>query len=296
MGENTPISLAAAREAWLADGRFRRLSRRTLEEYERVSGLVLDFARTRLEGEPRLADLTPALARSWMSGRALQPASVAAYVRALRALSRWSGREYGVPEPLAGLRPPRVDPPPIAVFSAAELRRLLELAPPHLAYAITLLAESGLRVSEACAVELTDIDARWLQVRHGKGGRPRKVPVSALLARATGLYLTRIRPALVGPAVDRLLVNRRGRAWTRDSLRHALRRLGAQAAIAGVRVSPHTFRHQFAHDVAFGGGSLIVLRDVMGHRSVSMVERYAVPDDEARQALVRRRTPLGQRR
>jgi integrase/recombinase XerD len=48
-------------------------------------------------------------------------------------------------------------------------------------------------------------------------------------------------------------------------MRLARRRLGRRAGIEGVRVSPHTFRRQFAHDVTFAGGSLIALRDVLGH-------------------------------
>jgi integrase len=264
----SPISLSEAREAWLADAHFRRLSPRTIEEYERVSRHVIEHIGNSLGHEPALTDLTAASVRDWINQRPLRPASVAAYVRALRAFARWCQREYDVREPLRGLRPPQVVPTPVVLFSAAQLRALLEQASPLLAYAITLLAETGLRVSEAIALETDDIDGLWLRVRRGKGGRSRQVPVSTTLARATGVYLRQIRREWPqAQAQSRLLLNARGGPWTRHALRTALRRLGGRAGLNGMRVSPHTFRHQFAHDIAFNGGSLIALRDVLGHRS-----------------------------
>lgn len=286
MGE---ITFHQSRAAWLQDARFRGLSPRTIHEYDRVSTAFGEFLSL---PEIDLASLRAADVRRWLLGRSLKPASVAAYVRALRAFSRWCAREYGIAEPLAGLRPPRVDPTPVAVFTTEQLRALLDAAPMHLAYVITLLAETGLRVSEAVAVNLDDIADGWLLVRRGKGGRPRRVPVSGLLTRATEVYLAQVRPPLAQPRSERLLVNSYGIGWTPSAVRLALRRLGRRAGIEGVRVSPHTFRHQFAHDVAFAGGSLIALRDVLGHHSVTMVERYAVPDDAARRELVHQRTPL----
>lgn len=286
MGE---ITYEQARTAWLEDASFRGLSPRTIHEYDRVSAAFGAFLG---QSQIELATLRAADVRRWLRDRPLKPASVAAYVRALRAFSRWCAREYRIDEPLAGLRPPRVEPTPVPVFSADQLRALLDAAPLHLAYAITLLAETGLRISEAVALQLDDLDTGWLRVRRGKGGRPRGVPISAVLAEATEVYLARARSAMARPSCERLLVNSQGRAWTPNAVRLALRRLGVRAQISGVRVSPHTFRHQFAHDVAFAGGSLLALRDVLGHHSVTMVERYAVPDDTARRELVLRRTPL----
>ena len=82
--------------------------------------------------------------RAWLNDRQppLQPASAAGYVRSLRAFARWCGREYKTSDPLAGLQPPRVDPTPVPVFSPEQLRALLEAAPLHLAYTITLLADT----------------------------------------------------------------------------------------------------------------------------------------------------------
>lgn len=100
------VRLSDAREAWLEDARFRRLSPATLREYDRVSAAVVEFVAVEVGKEPPIAELTPRLVRRWLMERPtqLRPASVAAYVRPLRAFSRWCAREYGFAEPLASRR------------------------------------------------------------------------------------------------------------------------------------------------------------------------------------------------
>ena len=78
MGNRGPPTLADARSEWLADARFRRLSSRTIDEYERVSGHVVAFISTQGHREAALADLTAGRVREWIGQRPLKPASVAA--------------------------------------------------------------------------------------------------------------------------------------------------------------------------------------------------------------------------
>jgi len=83
----TTIRLRDAREAWLEDARFRRLSPATLREYDRVSAAVVKFVTVEVGENPLLIELTPRLVRRWLMERPtqLRPASVAAYVRPLPA-------------------------------------------------------------------------------------------------------------------------------------------------------------------------------------------------------------------
>lgn len=62
---------------------------------------------------------------------------------------------------------------PLQLFEPDQLRALLDAAPLHLAYALTLLVETGLRMSEAIALQVNDVD--WVRVQRGKGGRARAV-------------------------------------------------------------------------------------------------------------------------
>jgi integrase len=55
---------------------------------------------------------------------------------------------------------------------------------------------------------------------------------------------------------------------------HLARGLTREAATVGVRVTLHDLRHTGASDVAAGGGSLVALRDILGHASVGTTSRY----------------------
>ncbi|MBU1027109.1 MAG: tyrosine-type recombinase/integrase [Candidatus Margulisbacteria bacterium] len=86
-----------------------------------------------------------------------------------------------------------------------QIAALIEAAPtPQARVMMTLMWRSGLRVSEALAVRAADVrldgEQPTLRVRHGKGGRPRMVPIhQALLPMLEGLRLYRDR-AGQGPA------------------------------------------------------------------------------------------------
>ncbi len=276
---STLPSMAAARAAWLADARRRNLSPRTIAGYDAVSARL---ART-LDpgGQAGLDALSLDGVRAWLDARAgLRPASRRTYIRTLRAWSAWCTDEYGLPaDPLRRLQAPRVPRTRPGLFTPQQLRTLLAVATPATAYAITVLAETGLRAGEAVALELADLRDGALLVRHAKGGRDRWVPLSPLLARATGIYLAEIRPLLARPGEPHLLVSPGRRGWSARGLHHAVARAGRLAGIEGVRCSPHTFRHQFAHDLAMDGAQLFVLRDLLGHATLELVGRYAGPTE-----------------
>jgi len=63
---------------------------------------------------------------------------------------------------------------------------------------LTVLAETGLRVGELCALTTADVELRPRKgrvVREGKGGRYREVPLNAEARRALRAYLE-VRPAV----------------------------------------------------------------------------------------------------
>lgn len=61
------------------------------------------------------------------------------------------------------------------VQSRAEVRRVLALLSPPYDLTVSLLYDSGLRISEALGLRIKDVDLdrRWLTVRDGKGAKDR---------------------------------------------------------------------------------------------------------------------------
>ena len=139
---------------------------------------------------------------------------------------------------------------------------------------IAVLWRSGLRISEALALELRDVDldAGSLRVRHGKGDRSRTVGVdeqtSALLAR----WIDRRRKLSPG-ARSPVFCTLDGGRIDPSYIRRLLPRLAAKAGIDR-RVHAHGLRHTYAAELAREGTAINVIRDALGHTSLAVTDRY----------------------
>lgn len=107
---------------------------------------------------------------------------------------------------------------------------------------VCLMGYLGLRVSEACGLDVTDcheIAKAHRCVRFiGKGGRPALVPMPPAVQRAVDAA---IGDRTTGP----LLLRRDGSRMTRRSADRVVKRVAKDAAIVNVKVSPHVLRHSF---------------------------------------------------
>ena len=137
---------------------------------------------------------------------------------------------------------------------------------------VLTLVDSGLRASELCALVIDDYDAKRgrLLVQRGKGDKARYVVVGARTQKAIWRYLT-LRPN--ARASEPLFATRNGAHIDRTTLRQLLARMGNRAGVAGVH--PHRFRHTFAINFLRNGGNLLTLKELLGHESLVMVQRYA---------------------
>ena len=139
---------------------------------------------------------------------------------------------------------------------------------------LEMLYGCGLRVSEACALRISNVYQEEGFVRvTGKGNKERLIPVSRPAVDAFNAYLD-IRPEAAGPQWDDIaFLNRFGKPLSRISVFNMIKR---QAMIAGVRkeISPHTFRHSFATHLIENGADLRVVQEMLGHESILTTEIY----------------------
>ena len=147
---------------------------------------------------------------------------------------------------------------------------------------LEVLYASGLRVSECCALDLDDIDRdRYgdgclIQIRHGKGGKQRLVPLGTTAIAAVDAYLGDGRPAMRHPKTGvqdarALFLNQRGQRLTPRSVQ---RMVGRWALLAGTEATPHALRHSFATHLLDGGVDLRSIQELLGHASLSSTQIY----------------------
>jgi len=160
---------------------------------------------------------------------------------------------------------------------------------------IVVLWRAGLRISEALALNETDLDPDRgaLLVRHGKGGKRREVGMDEwgweqlrpwAGQRAT-LPVGRLFCVVRGPTCGRPCAP----AGIREQLHHA-------AVAAGVRrrFAPHQLRHAHAVEMSREGISLIVIQRQLGHADLAITSRYlrGIDNAEIIQAVYQRPEPM----
>jgi site-specific recombinase XerD len=134
-----------------------------------------------------------------------------------------------------------------------------------------VLYGAGLRLAEALALEVTDIDgARGvIRVRHGKGDVAREAKLSPALYGWLREYWRQERPPLPFLFASR----RTGKPPLPGSVRDALRAASEEAGLKKI-VTPHMLRHSFATHLLDAGTDVRVIQTLLGHRSIQTTARY----------------------
>lgn len=260
---------------YLADCRRRRLRPATIVYYR----TALDRF-TQNDRCPTIGDLSRDEARRFQDEcPSLSAGSMRGYLRALRTFSTWLNREDLLDtDPLAKLALPLVDTPLRLVPSDDQLLKLLDASAPSLRAVIALLAGTGLRISDACALEVPDLKVDCLHVQTTKNRGGRIVPLDDVLTAVLHVYLADIRPDAKPAEGTPLFVSRMQRRLEAGAVRTALTAAGRRAGIE-ITISPHVFRHWFARDLAAHGTSDRLLAARMGWTTRSLMDRYAPVSD-----------------
>ncbi|QLQ40334.1 tyrosine recombinase XerC [Micromonospora robiginosa] len=156
---------------------------------------------------------------------------------------------------------------------------------------LELLYGTGVRISEACGLDVADVDQARRVVRVlGKGGRERAVPYGVPAQRALDAWLAVGRPTLVAPGSSRaLLLGARGGRLNPTTAR---RIVAGWADAAGVPpVTPHGLRHSAATHLLEGGADLRAVQELLGHSSLASTQIYTHVSVERLRAAYRQAHP-----
>jgi integrase len=227
-------------------------------------------------GHLRLDQLTPARLTACREHLAQDraPATVNRYLAVLShavnvAALEWGWLEASPLRRVSRLREPRGR---VRFLDEAERQRLLAACAassnPLLLPVVVLALSTGARKQELLSLTWREVDLRRerLLLHATKTRESRSVPVTgrALVELQQLAKVRRLETALVFPRRDR-------RAPI--DLRYAWQQAVAQAGIPDLRF--HDLRHCCASYLAMNGASLVEIAEVLGHKTLQMVKRYA---------------------
>lgn len=155
----------------------------------------------------------------------------------------------------------------------------------------TLLATTGLRIGEALALHVEDVDLTRNDERLsvlGKGGRRRTVLLDdPELVRLLRRYLRQ-----TGYQRGPLFRAERGQALTALRYQSVQARFSQYAATADLAASLHDLRHGHAQALVNDGISLATIRKRLGHANINTTLRYAEQAEVVADAELRGRQRL----
>jgi integrase len=150
---------------------------------------------------------------------------------------------------------------------------------------LSLIYACGLRLGEACRVQVADIDRTRgvLHVRQAKGAKDRYVPLPpAILPLLAACWRTHRNPTWLFPSVGRGGVHG-GTSVNHAPLGTVQQVFRAALAVSGVRkhVSVHSLRHSYATHLLEDGVNLRLIQTWLGHNSPTVTAVYTHLTEQA---------------
>jgi integrase len=273
------------RKVQIAEGKYldkKRLPRCTFNE---LAALYLPWAQVhhrgyvatrgrvillcRVFGDKPLSDITPLTVDNYIAQRAevCRPATVNRDMVVLRHMFvkavAWGKALHN---PVAHVKPLRVNNRRLRYLSQEEMTRLLCVADDHLRPLLLMALHTGMRRGELFALTWQDIDFKQgiIRVMQSKSGKPREVPMTDTLRDTLQHLPRRLDSAYVFPG-------KTGQALV--DIKKRFTRTLRDAGIDGFAF--HDLRHTFASHLVMAGVDLVSVKEFLGHADLKMTLRYA---------------------
>ncbi len=144
---------------------------------------------------------------------------------------------------------------------------------------LTLFLNCGLRISELCGLNLTDIQDDALRVL-GKGNKVRVVYLNEACKTAIADYMTQRRP-IVGRDKNALFLSARNERISRSTVHALVKKHLSMAGLDSTQYSSHKLRHTAATLMLQNGVDVKAVQEVLGHDHLNTTEIYTHIDNES---------------
>ena len=235
---------------------------------------------TVLELAERMEPLNGRIDR-WTHGLSdLRPTTYNARLAAARHLLKWLGHRW--PDHLVrartGKRLPRT-------LNRREMTMVLDASAksedPVASMVVTMMLDTGLRVSEVCNLDRNDIDLEdgSARVYGGKGDKDRLVLFTRRTLDRIHAWIP-IRDARVRDDDFAFLLNSAGRRLQPRGVQRLMDSLALDAGLPKGKLTPHVLRHNFATGLLERGADLVTIQRLLGHSSIATTRVYLEISDQ----------------
>lgn len=163
---------------------------------------------------------------------------------------------------------------------------------------LEFLYATGARISEACGLNLDDLDMSSRVVRlFGKGSKERVVPFGRTAEKHMREYLAVggrdvLVPSSWAKSTDRdaVFLTNKGRRLNRQKAWSIVHEAGVAAGIER-ELSPHVLRHSCATHMLEHGADLRIVQEMLGHATISTTQIYTKVSQERLLSVYRESHP-----
>jgi len=177
------------------------------------------------------------------------------------------------------------------ILTEKEMKLLIKVARAPLKHMILIALNTGMRRGEILNLEWNRVHINpqgggFIQVEKTKTGRMRRIPMNrSMVTLFSQLQLNRKGSQYVFPAIKPPRINDPAGEYPHGDIKSAWTALVKATGLEGVRF--HDLRHTFATMALLNGtGSLVDLKETLGHTQITTTMRYAKSLFEGRQKIV----------
>ena len=199
--------------------------------------------------------------------------SISRKINSIKAFFRYvTSIDDTVENPAEQVSHPKYDQNPPRVLSRLEYRALRDAcrADARMYAVVELLLQTGMRISELAALELSDVDfdRNIITIRPQNSRSSRRIPLNQAAKHALMEYM-QMRPRAREKA---LFLTKTCRPFLVRNIRTAIDRYFRMGSIRGAKVND--LRHTFVVEQLKAGTPLVYVSQLVGHKRITTTEKY----------------------
>ncbi len=154
-------------------------------------------------------------------------------------------------------------------------QRILEKSSKRNYTIATLLAYSGVRITEALNIKLSDVNLKTMEIliRYGKGKKQRTIIINDKIKNAINEYLREERDKMRNKDKEYLFISQVGNHLDRTSINRIFN-------VYSDKITPHSLRHFFCSHALENGWSMHEVALQAGHSNLNTTMMYSHPSLE----------------